>query len=98
VEEIGRAGWVAIGVAGMALVGVAHAVAGAGRIAREAVHARAAEGRDPEAGGSDSGGSVISGPGGWILFSALVLAGGAIHHAAAGAGAIVKQILPVAAR
>jgi hypothetical protein len=95
VDEIGRAGWFGIGVTGMALVGAAHAVAGAVHIAREIVRSPAAAGREPVAGGSSA--PKVSGPGGWILVGALVVAGGALHHAVAGAGAIVKEIFPAAA-
>lgn len=84
-------GWVTIGVAGMALAGAARAVGEAGRIARETLRSPAEEGRAPTAGGSD--GRADSGPGGWIVLNALILAGGAVYHAVAGAGAVVKDLL-----
>lgn len=34
-----------------------------------------------------------SGPGGWVLFSALILAGWAAYHVMSGTEAVVKEIL-----
>ncbi|WP_354645268.1 hypothetical protein [Kitasatospora camelliae] len=90
-DEIGRAGWFGIGVTTMALAGAAHAVAGTGHILREMTRTSADENRVPAAGGSDL--QVDSGPGGWVLFGALVLAGGSIYHVLAGTGTIAKEIV-----
>ncbi|BFV60801.1 hypothetical protein KCMC57_up59050 [Kitasatospora sp. CMC57] len=92
-DEISRAEWFAIGVSGSALAGAAHAVAGAAHIARAAVRPAA----EPS-GDGDPGIEVNSGPGGWILFSALVLASGAIYRLVADTGEMVKEILNVTAR
>ncbi|WP_159401101.1 hypothetical protein [Streptomyces sp. NRRL B-24484] len=66
-DEIGRVGWLTIGVTGMALAGAAHAVAGVGHIARDMLRSPAPEGSD-------------AAPGGWFLFSALTVAGWAAYH------------------
>ncbi|MFG2819230.1 hypothetical protein ACGFX4_07350 [Kitasatospora sp. NPDC048365] len=95
-DEIGRAGWFGIGVAGMALVGAARAVVGAGHIARELVRSPGGDDRDPVTGASVV--RAVSGPGGWILFGALVLAGGAVYHVMAGTGAVVMEAVHAAAK
>ncbi|MEV0530967.1 hypothetical protein [Kitasatospora sp. NPDC050463] len=92
-DEISRAEWFAIGVAGLALAGAAHAVAGTAHIARAAVRPSAAPNGD-----GAPGVEVDSGPGGWILFGALVLASGAVYRVVADTGEVVKEILNVAAR
>ena len=92
-EEIGTVEWLAIGVTGMALAGAAHATVGLAHIAREILRAPT---EDPVSGASDL--QVISGPGGWILFGALILTGGAIQHFVSGVGTIVKEVEHVAER
>lgn len=95
VDEIGRAGWFGIGVAGMALAGAVHAVVGVGHIARELVRSPGGGDRDPVTGAPVV--RAVSGTGGWILFGALVLAGGALHHVMAGTGAVVMEAVHAAA-
>ncbi|WP_369145162.1 hypothetical protein [Streptomyces sp. R44] len=92
-DEIGRAEWFGIGVIGMALAGTAHAAVGAMHIARDMLRAPT---ENPASGVSDL--EVMSGPGGWILFGALILTGGAIYHFVSGAGAIVKEVVHVVER
>ncbi|MET7477045.1 hypothetical protein ABZT17_22110 [Streptomyces sp. NPDC005648] len=89
-EEIGTAEWFAIGVTGMALAGAAHATVGLAHIAREIARG---PGEDRVTGGSDL--QMISGPGGWILFGALILTGGAIHHFVSGVGTVVREVVHV---
>ncbi|MFJ7064048.1 hypothetical protein [Streptomyces sp. NPDC101115] len=90
-DEIGRVEWFAVGVTGMALAAVAHAAVGAAHIAREMLRA---PGEEPAAGGS--GVQVDSGPGGWLLFGALILTGGAIYHFVSGVGTIVREVVHAA--
>ncbi|MEW1913888.1 hypothetical protein AB0442_36600 [Kitasatospora sp. NPDC085895] len=90
-DEIGRAGWLTIGVTGMALAGAGHALAGLGHIARDMVRSPATENGEPVRDGSTL--RTDSGPGGWVLFGALILAGWAAYHAMSGTEAIVKEIL-----
>ncbi|MFF8380490.1 hypothetical protein ACF07V_30650 [Streptomyces sp. NPDC015661] len=92
-DEIGRAEWFAIGALGMALAGAAHAAVGAAHVARDMVRAPVG---NPGTSGSDL--QVDSGPGGWILFGALILATGSIFHFVSGVGTIVKEIVRVADR
>ncbi|MGW4159899.1 hypothetical protein [Streptomyces sp. NPDC004788] len=93
-DELGRVEWFAIGVTGMALAAVAHAAAGAAHIARETL--RAPTGGNPGSDGSDF--QADSGPGGWILLSALILASGAVYHFVSGVRTVVKEVVHVAAR
>lgn len=51
---------------------------------------------ESESGGSDL--QLISGPSGWILFGALILTGGAIHHLVSGVGTVVKEVAHEAER
>ncbi|GAA1105610.1 hypothetical protein GCM10009663_54620 [Kitasatospora arboriphila] len=90
-DEIGRAGWLTIGVTGTALVGAGHALAGLGRIAGDMVRSPATESGEPVRDGSTL--QADGGPGGWVLFSALILAGWAAHHVMSGTEAVVKEIL-----
>ncbi|MGW4893051.1 hypothetical protein ACWEQL_12430 [Kitasatospora sp. NPDC004240] len=92
-DEIGRFGWFALGVTGMALAAAVHAAAGAGHIPRQLWGPSATVD-----GAGGSGGARGDGPGGWLLLSAVVLAGGAAYHAAMGTRAIVREILNVTAR
>ena len=92
-EEIGTVEWFAIGVTGMALAGAAHATVGLAHIAREILRGPTEE---SESGGSDL--QLISGPSGWILFGALILTGGAIHHLVSGVGTVVKEVAHEAER
>ncbi|AUY48237.1 hypothetical protein [Streptomyces sp. CB01881] len=95
-DEIGRAGWVAIGVAGMALAGAAHAVVGAEHIMKELLRSPEQASRDSRSAGSEAQG--VSGPGGWILLGSLLLAAGAVAHVVGATGTIVKEVLHVTAR
>ncbi|MEU9397398.1 hypothetical protein AB0D86_46385 [Streptomyces sp. NPDC048324] len=90
-EISGTVEWFAIGVTGLALAGAAGATAGLAHVAREIL-------RGPTENAAASGWDlqVISGPGGWILFGALILAGGAIHHAVSGVGTVVGEVGHVA--
>ncbi|MFJ8018376.1 hypothetical protein [Streptomyces sp. NPDC096339] len=90
-EEIGRMEWVAIGVAGMALAGAAHAAVGLTHIAREMLRAPT---KNPVPGGSEL--QAISGPGGWILFAALILSSEAVYHFVSGVGTVLKEVVHVA--
>ncbi|MFJ8159991.1 hypothetical protein ACIRBY_03570 [Streptomyces sp. NPDC096136] len=89
--EIGRVEWFAIGVTGMALAGAAHAAVGLAHIAREMLRAPV---EDAVPGAADL--EVVSGPGGWILFGALILTGGAVCHFVSGLGTIIKDVVHVA--
>ncbi|GAA1076456.1 hypothetical protein [Kitasatospora arboriphila] len=96
-DELGRVGWLTVGVAGMALAGTARAVSQAGRIARGLLQSPPAQADGtPAAGGPDA--QADGGPGGWILLAALLLAAGAAYHAVTGAEAVVKEILHGPAR
>lgn len=86
-EEIGTAEWFAIGVTGLALASAAHATVGLAHIAREILRGPT---DGPAAAGSDL--QVISGPGGWILFGALILTAEAIHHVVSGVGTVVREV------
>ncbi|MFF0476456.1 hypothetical protein [Streptomyces sp. NPDC004284] len=93
-EDLGRAEWFAIGVAGMALAAAAHAAVGTAHIAREML--RAPTSGNPGSGDSDF--HVDSGPGGWILFGTLLMAVGAIQHFVSGARTTVREIVHVTAQ
>ncbi|MER6301606.1 hypothetical protein ABT247_18865 [Kitasatospora sp. NPDC001539] len=88
-DEIGRVGWFTIGVSAMALAGAGHAVAGAGRIAKEMLRTPDEERRAAASGRRTL--KTASGAGGWILFGALLLAPEAIRHALSGAETIAKE-------
>ncbi|MCG6498386.1 hypothetical protein [Kitasatospora sp. A2-31] len=90
-EEIGRVGWFTIGVTTIALAGAGHAMAGAGRIAKEMLRTP-----DEERRAAASGRRTLesaSGAGGWVLFGALVLAPGAIRHVLSGTETVVKEVV-----
>ncbi|MEZ0095603.1 succinate dehydrogenase/fumarate reductase cytochrome b subunit [Streptacidiphilus sp. EB129] len=90
-EQIGRGGWFALGIAGLVVAGVAHAVTGAAHIGSEMLRPEPDEGPGPASAGVCE--RVDSGPGGWILFGGLVLAGGAVYHVIAGVAEILRDLV-----
>ena len=90
-EQFGRSEWLTIGVVGLAAAGIAHAVSGAGHIARDLFRAESAGDTEPVSVSASQ--RIASGPGGWLLFSGLVLAGGAIYHVIASILEILKDVL-----
>jgi hypothetical protein len=91
VQEITRTGWFVLGVASMAAAGAVHAVTGAAHIARDMV--RPVPAGTPAVPAAQT---PVSGRGGWLLFGALILAGGVFHQVFAGAAKAMRELLGIA--
>jgi hypothetical protein len=89
--EITRGGWFAVGVALVAAAAAAHAVSDAAHIADTVVHTEPVHG--PMTASVDLTAPPESGPGGWLLVTAGLLAAGAAIRMAAGAKEIVKELI-----